>query len=503
VNGQVGLLHTAFQVQGTPEEVVDFFAGLCTWLGDPSLHHLEHEARVLRAEEAQRPPAPLPRHLMWRYGAQGPGLAAYDELGLHTATEPALRHLAARSFVRGNAVLAMAGALPAGLRIPLPDGPRVAVPLAVPCDQPYPAEFADRVAGVAVSGVVERSVAAVAYSRLLQRAVHRRFRSQDGVGYAAWSAYEPVDRDHAVVAAGIDVLPEARSGSADRMADVVSELAAGSVDAAAVADDAHRMLEEMRARPTALWAPFAIARDELLGSETLQPVQLFDRSRAVTARDITEVGIEVRETFLVGVDGGTPQSNWLPRLQAPPLLEYVEHLPRGRTFRLVDHPVDRSTLTVSEEHVAMGTAGRSFGARRGEVAAMLAFPDGGRTVIRPDGYQVSVEPTLWRHGDEAVRLLDELIGRDLRIEMPERDAKAIPRPTTSRWARIRARVTAGAATWRIALLAIIALCACAAVVTAVVRAANGHSDAVFTAVLPLIVLVRIAVALLRVDRRQR
>jgi hypothetical protein len=48
VNGQVGLLHTAFHVQGSPTDVSAFLTRLCAWLADPRLDALEHERRVLR-----------------------------------------------------------------------------------------------------------------------------------------------------------------------------------------------------------------------------------------------------------------------------------------------------------------------------------------------------------------------------------------------------------------------------------------------------------------------
>src|SRR5689334_11642795 len=79
-NGEVGLRYTRFDVVGSGDEVVRFFDALCAWLREPNFDELDHESRVLRAEGAQRAPAAVPRHLMWRYGAGGPGLVAMDEL---------------------------------------------------------------------------------------------------------------------------------------------------------------------------------------------------------------------------------------------------------------------------------------------------------------------------------------------------------------------------------------------------------------------------------------
>jgi hypothetical protein len=50
-------------------------------------------------------------------------------------------------------------------------------------------------------------------------------------------------------------------------------------------------------------------------------------------------------------------------------------------------------------------------------------------LIRQDGYQVTVEPTMWRQGEEAVALVDSAVAQPLRISLPERTPDAIPQST--------------------------------------------------------------------------
>ncbi|TCC40175.1 hypothetical protein [Kribbella speibonae] len=79
INGRITMLHTTFDAEGEPDDIVTFLQDLCGWLGAPGFGDLEHERRVLRAESARRRPGPVELHMLWRYGAQGPGLVAYDE----------------------------------------------------------------------------------------------------------------------------------------------------------------------------------------------------------------------------------------------------------------------------------------------------------------------------------------------------------------------------------------------------------------------------------------
>lgn len=66
-----------------------------------------------------------------------------------------------------------------------------------------PAAYRSSPGSFAISGVTERG--GVPLAQLLYRAINEVFRTTDGVAYAPWSVYEPVDGAHAVVFAGADV----------------------------------------------------------------------------------------------------------------------------------------------------------------------------------------------------------------------------------------------------------------------------------------------------------
>ena len=48
--------------------------------------------------------------------------------------------------------------------------------------------------------------------------------------------------------------------------------------------------------------------------------------------------------------------------------------------------------------IHIGHGGSWQGVRLGEVAAVLAAPDGGREVVAADGWTMTLEPTMWRRG---------------------------------------------------------------------------------------------------------
>jgi hypothetical protein len=425
VNGHVSLLHSSFDIEGEPDDVVAFLREVCRWLTTPDFSDLEHERRVLRAESATRGSSGVGSHLLWRYGARGPGLAGYDELGLYTAEADPLRELARWAYAQGNATLALSGPPPAGLELPLRPGPRVLPAPARPCDQPMPAGFAGRPDAIALSGTIARSSAATAMLRALERDLQRGLRHDSGVGYSAWSSYETVDSDHAMLTAGMDVISEALPTVVAETSAVLRRLRDRGPDPAELRDDLAQQIRQFTSHPAAHWLPFLAARDALLGGPvTASADELAAETDAVAVADVQQAALGLWNNLLVSVDPagmGDPQLTWLGGPPAP------GRQPSGRRFRPVGSPVTKGALTVGGTDTQLQTAGARTSAAYDDLAGMIAYPDGGRQLIRQDGYQVTVEPTLWRQGQEAVALVDSAVPRQLHIPVPERTPDLIPR----------------------------------------------------------------------------
>jgi len=423
VNGHVSLLHTAFDVEGEPDDVVAHLRDLCRWLSEPVFSDLDHERRVLRAESSRRGSNPVGSHLLWRYGARGPGLAEYDEFGLYTAEPDGLRELAARAFAQGNGVLALSGPPPAGLELPLRPGPRMIPGRAVQCDQPLPGGFAGRPGAIALSGTAARSTAAGAMLRAFERGLQGGLRHGAGVGYSAWSSYEVVDADRAMLTVGMDVIPEALRSAVSESIAVLRRLRDRGPDPVELRDDLDAQIRQFGTRPAHQWLPILAARDAMLGTPVTNSVEeLAAETDAVTVAQVREAALSVWRDLLVSVDpegGGDPQLAWLGN---PPAAAMPSD---GRRFRPVD-PTSKAALTVGATRVHREAADGSTSAAYDEIAGMVRYPDGGRQLIRHDGYQVQVEPTVWRNGSQAVALLDAAVPPALHIRLPERPKEQIP-----------------------------------------------------------------------------
>ncbi|MFI7060287.1 hypothetical protein ACIBL3_04835 [Kribbella sp. NPDC050124] len=429
VNGHVSMLHTSFDVEGEPDDIAEFLQHTCLWLSDPDFTDLEHEQRVLRAEGATRGGGAVASHLLWRYGAQGPGLAGYDEFGLHTADADRLRALAADAYTRGNAVLALTGPPPAGLRLPLNDGTRWKASRPTQCDQPMPGAFPGPEGSVAMSGVVPRSTAAVALVRALRRGLEGGFRHGAGVGYSGWASYELVDAEHAMVTAGMDILPEARSTVVAETTTVLRRLRDRGPDPAELRDDLDQELRRLKTEPAENWLPYLAAREVLLGRPPTDRDQLAAELDAVTVDEVREAARAMWSNLLLSADpeaARDPQLSWNggpPRASAP----------LGQQFKHLGRPVAKAVLTVGRSGAHVDTTRGETSASYDELAAVVAFPDGGRLLIRRDGYQLPIEPALWKNGQQAVAAVDAATAVALRVPMPAREPDEIPRSSVTRW----------------------------------------------------------------------
>ncbi|GAA1575683.1 MULTISPECIES: hypothetical protein [Kribbella] len=430
INGSVSMLHTTFDVEGEPNDVAEFLQRLCGWLSAPDFSDLEHERRVLRAESATRRPGQVDLHMLWRYGAQGPGLVAYDEYGLHTAEPDRLRALAAEAFARGNAVLALTGPPPAGLRLPLNDGARWLARPAVPCEQPLPAGFAGPSGGVALSGALSRSTAGPSLARALRRGLETGFRHGTGVGYSAWASYELVDPDTAMLTAGMDILPEARTTVVGETMAVLRGLRDRGPDPTDLRDELDEEVRRLKAEPAETWMPYLAAREVLLGRPVRDRDDLIAEAAGTTVEEVRQAALSMWGNLLLSVDPETvvdPQLTWLDGPKPAVGAETGQH------FRPAGWPVTKGRLTVGRDSARIKTPTSETSATFDQLAVVVAYPDGGRHLIRRDGYQVPIEPAQWKNGRQATLAVDAATSPALRVPMPDRDAATIPRSSVT-WA---------------------------------------------------------------------
>jgi hypothetical protein len=185
-NASVSIGSTSFTASGRPDAVRDFLHDVCAAIRELPTGRLEIERRILAAEGPRV--SMLGCHLLMRYGLRGPGLAGADPPAVDQIGAAEVRGWAARELVRSNAVLALSGPPPDGLRLELPDGPRPDRPTIEPpplVDAVWDWHPAKR--GLGLSLLVPRQPAAVVAAAVLRR----RLTDEVGTGSGSCTTSAP------------------------------------------------------------------------------------------------------------------------------------------------------------------------------------------------------------------------------------------------------------------------------------------------------------------------
>jgi hypothetical protein len=415
INGEVSMLLTRFAAFGHPDELVTNLAALCQWMADPDFRLLARERGVLQARAHQRHD-PLIRSLTWRYGATGPGVTSYAEIGSLRATPELLADRAWRVFNAANAILVLDGPPPPDLKLPLPDGEYLPPPKTEPVSRRLPAAYRDD-AGLTLSGVVTRTHEAAFLPGILERAVHDGLRESTGGAYAPWSSTVEIDDQHLVVGGGSDVVPEILTTIAHAGMDVVRNLAEEGVPRAWVEEAVQQRLTRLDSpaalADVALESAYAVLSDRVpLGHE-----EMLDQLRGTDPQLVDHAARELEATLLVGL----PDDAKLPK--GLKLVAFPESDPvsEGKRHSHVNWPADLTTFSADDElaETVDGLSARSM--RIADVVGMFAFRDGTRRLVGRDGSVLEMEAQQWVDSDRLARALDAAVPEDLHIPMPDRE----------------------------------------------------------------------------------
>lgn len=434
-NASVGLYLTRFDLDGETDAVFEHLTRLTSWLGDPDLAHLEHEAKVLRAESEVRPAGALTANLEWRYGARGPGLPAYRQIGLTRATEARLRDWCGEVFCADNAALACDTPVPVDLPLPLGRGRRRdgGLPPVAASSVPGVHRVGDGLVG---SAVVSRSFAAGLAPDVLARTLTRALREVEGTSYSPWADLERVDADTALLVFGTDVSAEGRMTCAAALDRCLRELAERGPDQSMLDEMAVSRSRHFRDEQQAPGIAWGAALSCVTGSTIHTMTESERLSAAVTPADLTHVFSEVRRSLVVGLPEDTPVPNGFRELVSPRWEEldatsvhrHVNGLSRVLLGPIgIQHASDSARVTV----------------RYCDLAGLVAYPDGGRVAVSLDGWTVHVEPNLLRGGDAVVAALDANAPEQLVLPQPARPADEVPARPSLLW-RVRRRSRAAA-----------------------------------------------------------
>ncbi|TDC69615.1 insulinase family protein [Actinomadura sp. GC306] len=414
-NGIVESTTTMFVTKGEAGKVAAFLAAVCDSLRALPLDRLDAEKNILRTEAEKRDPGAAGQLLTWRYGAATYGLPAYPEHGLTHHTAEDVQEWAARWFTRQNAALALIGGPPPeGLRLVLPEGERRPVPAPTSALPRTPAYFHNPIDGIALTGIVQRSVAATLYTDILERRLHHVLRRDGALSYTTKVQYDRRGGEDAEILAYADGLAEVRPELTQRFLAELDRIAAEPVDAAELAEAvaARRVLlvsDEARASRA-----MSHCLNELVGGTSRTTDELLAELDAVKPQDVQEVGRAVLDSALLMLPPGEePQG---ARFSPAPTGSTVAV--EGPVHTRPDDP--RIGLVVGPEGATLLSGPEMATVRFDECAAVLGWPDGARVLIGLDGLTVGVEPNHWHGGRTAAAEIDRHVPEHLVVAMPAR-----------------------------------------------------------------------------------
>jgi len=422
-NGATHDAYTHFHVEGTAAHVVEYLNGVCAALRDLPVHRLETEKEILRTEAAGRGNGPAPQSPMYRYGAEGYGLATFFELGLPRLDADAVREWAAAHFTRENAVLWIAGnEVPDGLDLTLPSGLRNPQPTVTSALPSTPAWYGAPGDAVYVSGVVDRTCAAMLYARVLAKALFQDLRQKGGLSYQATANYTPRDRDHAMIELFADCLPEKRDAVIGGVIDTLARLRVGTITEAELESARASALHQFDVPDWEAHALPGYAINILIGKENITREQAEAEFLATTAEDIQAVAREFHDTALAQVP--SLGLDWAGFVQAP---EQSEVRLAGKEF--ASRNKDDSLVVVGPEGLSMVAPGSLATVRYADVVAMQTYPDGARTLFGRDGFRIHLEPTIYPVDAASLKAIDAAVPAQVVVALPARAADDIPKPT--------------------------------------------------------------------------
>lgn len=192
ISASIGFATTYLSLAGDPATVPALLQQIADALADPAPDAVDTVLAEFRDQESARP-SDFDIALLDRYGAQGPGLAAFPRFGLTGVTAASVRDAAARFVRHGNARLVVLAPADAVVRVTLPEGDRVPAVDPVAPPQYYPRGYPLSGSGSLLAlGEVDRSAAAVALASLWAGDVYAAVRDAQGVAYSPQSVYIPL-----------------------------------------------------------------------------------------------------------------------------------------------------------------------------------------------------------------------------------------------------------------------------------------------------------------------
>jgi zinc protease len=402
-NGFVALSTCTFFARGTQAELQSFLTDVTGALANLPLDRVDAEKNVLQREAARDAGGVVDRLMAFRFGTRGFGGVDVAELGLRWLGADDVEAWGAERFTAANAALWFHGPAPPRLERRLPDGVRHPLPAADPLPGlELPAFVAQGRGGVAASSLGERSWATTIAAGLVRERLHDVLRVRDALAYDVWTDYQPLGAIDAHVAWGSDCEDSEALRVAERLLDVIEEMAdegAGEERvewAKGIAERGYRDDPDAARRELD-----RAALAELIGADWQTAEQELEELRALRAEEVRDVLRRANDDLVLVVPTDTPK----PRERFRPLERAPRELP-GRRFK-AKALRQQAELRIGEAGITWRSGDTHVSIPADEVAAVIE--GGGRlVVIGIDQSWVEIVPDELRDGDEAAAAVEAL-----------------------------------------------------------------------------------------------
>lgn len=422
-NAATEMLHTSFDVTGSPEIVVDHLRRICESLSHLDTGPLDLERGVLVAEErtSEGPgvTAWLPASI-W-FGNQAYGLAGNIQVATVHASADDVHAWRAEWFHRGNAALVLSGPPPEGLHLPLPEGPRRRPPSPNPFGLATPAQTTVPNGVIGCAFVDWTAEMACAAGTLLSRLTDR-LRHLEGLVRDIGFDHQMIDERRAVLGFGTDVPDKHARRVLEAIRDELAALGATGPTDQELKADRESLAEQLNEREFAAYRAFDDAMSELTGWSSAAAQQ----KQVLAGVDADAVAAAARELaaklVLCAPQGRVPAD--LPELPGSPLAPVP-----GRELKraLVGSTAPRGfRLVVGEEGLTSYYGSSSVPVavvRFDDVAGVgVEHTDGQLPILHLFGLHggmITIRPGDWRGGRNVVRELRARFAGDVCFDAPD------------------------------------------------------------------------------------
>jgi predicted Zn-dependent peptidase len=425
-NASVTLSLTDFTASGSTAQVTGFLARVCEGLSALPLDRMEREAGVLAAEGAGVTDPTSAELLSFRYGTVGAGLASWDGPGPDRLPAEAVREVAAHYFHADNAVLVLTGPPPAGLRLPLPRGPRPDRGKTQPVWKAGPAWFRADVPGPGLTfhGDPDDPALVLAHA-VLQERLRQRARHQEGLSYEVGGTRVPTGAGHGEYTLCLD----SREGQEQRVAELLWQETLRMASAGVTAEELAEELAGFRE----VWLDPRSASSELgeaaacllLGLDYQDAQTRLDALAKVTPERAGQAVTTALATALLVVPSHVEVE--LRRLDGAPLA--LGLCSTTRVFppdvRVFKPSLFKRTVSSAARAARLGVGPSGLWCRDADndvhhvpfdEVVGVEMQGAGRVVFGSRGCFIPVVPELWAKIEPAVAALDAAVPEALRYE---------------------------------------------------------------------------------------